>query len=81
VETPFFGISSTSKNKGLRIPKSFFYALKPTVFCVLCVHKCVHEKIREKARRVADGNLAEVDRLLGQKVGTEKQRKYRLRKK
>lgn len=35
------------------------------------------ELIRDKARGIAKGNMAEVDRLLNQKVGTEKQRKYR----
>lgn len=35
------------------------------------------EKIREQARKQAGGNMAEVDRLLGQTPGTEKQRQYR----
>ena len=35
------------------------------------------EKIRDKARKVAGGNNSEVDRLLGQKLGTEKVRKNR----
>jgi transcriptional regulator with AAA-type ATPase domain len=35
------------------------------------------EKIREKASLQAGGNMAEVDRLLGQNPGTEKQRQYR----
>jgi len=35
------------------------------------------EKIRDKARKVAGGNNSEVDRLLGQKIGTEKVRKNR----
>lgn len=35
------------------------------------------EKIREKARKLATGNMAEVDRLLAQKLGTEKQIQYR----
>lgn len=38
------------------------------------------EKIKEKARSLSDDNMSEVDRLLNQKVGTEKQRQYRLRK-
>lgn len=39
------------------------------------------EKIREKARLQAENNMAEVDRLLKQKFGTEKQRQYRKNKK
>lgn len=35
------------------------------------------EKIREKARKLATGKMAEVDRLLGQNPGTEKQRQFR----
>jgi len=38
------------------------------------------EKIKEKARTMAKGKMVEVDRLLNQKVGTEKQRQYRIRK-
>ena len=38
------------------------------------------EKIREKARTMAEGNMAEVDRLLRQSPGTEKQRQWRLKK-
>ncbi len=38
------------------------------------------ERIKEKARKMAQGKMAEVDRLLNQKTGTEKQRQYRLRK-
>ncbi len=39
------------------------------------------ERIRSEARKKANGNMAEVDRLLNQNPGTEKQRKYRERKK
>ena len=39
------------------------------------------ERIKESARKKADGNMAEVDRLLKQKEGTEKQRQYRRKKK
>ncbi len=39
------------------------------------------EKIREKARKMSDNNMSEVDRLLNQKLGTEKQRQYRERNK
>jgi transcriptional regulator with AAA-type ATPase domain len=35
------------------------------------------ESIREKARKQSGGNMAVVDRLLCQKLGTEKQRQYR----
>lgn len=38
------------------------------------------EKIKEKARSMSNGKMSEVDRLLNQKSGTEKQRQYRLRK-
>jgi len=38
------------------------------------------EKIKEKARSMSNGKMSEVDRLLNQKLGTEKQRQYRLRK-
>jgi hypothetical protein len=38
------------------------------------------DKIREHAIKVADGNLAKADRLLGQKVGVMKQWKYHQRK-
>jgi len=38
------------------------------------------EKIKEKARSMSGGKMSEVDRLLNQKLGTEKQRQYRLRK-
>ncbi len=39
------------------------------------------DKIRERARLQAGGNMAEVDRLLGQNPGTEKQRQYRQKQK
>lgn len=39
------------------------------------------DKIREKARLRARGNMAEVDRLLGQNTGTEKQRQFRQKQK
>ena len=39
------------------------------------------ELIRNEARKKAGGNMAEVDRLLKQKTGTEKQRRYRKNKK
>lgn len=39
------------------------------------------EMIREKAQQQAGGNMAQVDRLLKQKVGTEKQRQWRRKKK
>jgi len=38
------------------------------------------EKIKEKARLMSGGKMSEVDRLLKQKLGAEKQRQYRLRK-
>ncbi|ROL60445.1 AAA family ATPase [Bacteroidetes/Chlorobi group bacterium ChocPot_Mid] len=38
------------------------------------------EAIREKARNLSKGNMAEVDRLLNQVSGTEKQRQYRVKK-
>ncbi len=38
------------------------------------------ERIKELARKKANGNMAEVDRLLSQKRGTEKQRQYRRKK-
>ena len=38
------------------------------------------EKLKEKARSMSGGKMSEVDRLLNQKPGTEKQRQYRLRK-
>lgn len=38
------------------------------------------EQIRDKARKQAGGNMAEVDRMLGQKPGTEKQRQHRAKK-
>jgi hypothetical protein len=39
------------------------------------------DKIRERARLQAGGNMAVVDRLLGQNPGTEKQRRYRRKQK
>jgi transcriptional regulator with AAA-type ATPase domain len=38
------------------------------------------EKIREKARKMSSGSMAEVDRLLKQRLGTEKQRQWREKK-
>ena len=38
------------------------------------------ELIRDKARHMSKGNMSEVDRLLGQKPGTERQRQFRKRK-
>ena len=38
------------------------------------------EQIKQRARSISDGKMSEVDRLLNQKLGTEKQRQYRLRK-
>ncbi len=37
------------------------------------------EKIKENARKEANGNMAEMDRLLGQKIGVTKQQTYRRR--